>query len=353
MTLKEAYAGIFDIGAAVSAHWLDEAKETVIAHFDSVTAENEMKYMGLHKHDYERPQWRKPKEGEKPVRREDLPKPVIKNREEFIHPNMAVDTADADKIYSFARENGIKVRGHNLSWHASYPWGIFEQLTPEELMANTDEHYRFVAEHFPDCSCWDVVNEAMDDKHGLYLRDTVYKQKFGEDYLFTLYGMARKYFPNTPLCCNDYNEWVPHKHENILKLLKDLKDRDLVDIIGCQCHVSAFMDDKTFDEIKRAYENYAKLGLRIHVTEMDVNCVSWEHREEVSDETRAKQAVVYGKLFKLFREYKDVIDNVTLWGVSDKHTWLNFFKNDGIKNSALLFDDDYKPTEAFYRVTDF
>lgn len=348
LTLKEAYKDYFDVGAAVAAHWLDEGAETIKAHFSSVTAENEMKYMGLHKHNYERPQF---KPG---MKREDMPAPVIKDREEFIHPNKVIDTTSADKIYNFALGNGIKVRGHCLSWHASYPWGIFEQLSAEELLTNTREHYQFVAQKFPGVSCWDVVNEACDDKNGLYLRETVYKKLLGEDYLIKLYGLAREYLPGIPLVCNDYNEWVPHKHESILKLVGALKERGLVDVIGCQCHVSAHMTDEEFDQIKRAYENYAKTGLKIHVTEMDVNAISWKDPQPITDETREKVSAVYAKLFGLFRQYKGVIENVTLWGVSDKHSWLNSFKNrEGIQNDCLLFDVNYQPKEAFYRITQF
>lgn len=345
-TLKQAYKDYFDIGAAVAHYWLDEAADTIKDNFTSITCENEMKYMGLHPHNIMQPPF-----GTNP---DDFKAPDIGDmRDEFIHPNKVVGTYGADKIYNFARDNGLKIRGHALSWHASYPLGYFEQLTPEELMQNTEEHYKLVSELYPECFCWDVVNEAVDDKHGLYLRDTVYKQKFGEDYLYTLYGMARKYFPDKLLVCNDYNEWAPHKHQNILKLVNSLKERGLVDVIGCQCHISAFTDDRQFDDIKRAYENYANTGLKIHITEMDVNCVDWRERKPVDEKTLEKQASVYEKMFALFRQYKGAIENVTLWGVSNKHTWLNFFKNDGIKNYPLLFDDDYKPTEAYLRITQF
>lgn len=348
-TLKEAYKNYFDIGAAVSPHWLDEAADTLKAHFNSITCENHMKYNGIHEHQYERPPFKRPKPGEKP----EMPKIEIVNRERFVHPCLELHTEGADKIYNFALANGFKLRGHTLAWHGSYPWGIFEQLTPEELETNLREHMAFVAKKYPACWCWDVVNEVADDKHGLFLRETVFKNKFGEDYLIKIYSMAREYFPDTVFVCNDYNEWVPHKRESILKIVDTLKANGLVDAIGCQCHVSAFMTDEEFDQIKYAYEAYAKTGLRIHVTEMDVNCVSWKDPKEVTPETLEKQADVYDKMFKLFRDYKDVIDSVTLWGVSDKHTWLNGFKNHGIKNCALLFDTEYNPTLALSRIVDF
>ena len=47
-TLKQAYKDYFTVGAAVAASWLDEASETVKDNFDTITAENEMKYNGVH-----------------------------------------------------------------------------------------------------------------------------------------------------------------------------------------------------------------------------------------------------------------------------------------------------------------
>lgn len=353
-TLKEAYKNHFKIGAAVAAHWIDEAADTLRAHFDTVTCENEMKYNNIHPHDYPKPDFRNmrpPKPGEK---REPPPPPELTRRERFIHPSMETDFAPADKIYKFAQENGIGIRGHALMWHASYPWGIFEQLTAEEIRLNSEEHFKMVSERYPECFCWDVVNEAVDD-HGGYLRDTVFKQKLGDDYLYEIYALARKFFPNQQLVCNDYNEFNPQKRDSILKLIGGLKERGLVDVVGCQCHVNVMMGEQQFDEVKRGLEMYANTGLKIHITEMDVNAIDWKNPEIAPPEhLKEKVADVYGKMFAIFRDFSEAIDNVTLWGVSDRYSWLNFFKNrDGRENFPLLFDSEYKPKEALLRVVDF
>ena len=109
-TLKEAYKNHFDIGAAVSPHWLEEAADTLKAHFNSITCENNMKYNGIHEHQYERPPFKRPKPGEKP----EMPKIEIVNRERFVHPCLELHTEGADKIYNFALANGFKLRGHTL-----------------------------------------------------------------------------------------------------------------------------------------------------------------------------------------------------------------------------------------------
>ena len=348
-TLKEAYKGLFTVGAAVSAHWLDEAAETVREQFDTVTCENEMKYNSIHPHDYPRPDLWALRHGETPE------PPEVTRRERFVSPSLETDFGPGDKIYGFAKENGLLIRGHNLMWHASYPWGIFEQLTADEIMSNTREHFGQVAEHYPDCYCWDVVNEAIDDKHGGYLRETVFKEKLGEDYLFRMYALAREFFPGKLLCCNDYNEFSPQKRDNILKLVGALKERGLVDVIGCQCHLNAMMTDKDYDNMRRGFEMYASTGLRLHVTELDVNAVDWKNPDAVpADDLENRVTEAYRRIFGIFREFSSAIDNVTLWGVSDRHSWLNHFKNaEKRKNAPLLFDDEYKPKAALQAVIDF
>lgn len=345
-TLKEAYQDFFTVGAAVSAHWIDEAAPTLLAHFDTVTCENEMKYNGIHPHSFDRPVFT-------PGKKPELP--PFANKEPFLHPSLVTNFAPADKIYRFAIENGLGVRGHTLVWHGSYPMGAFEQLTPEELRENLEEHFRLLAERYPACFSWDVVNEAIDDRPGGYLRDTVFRQKLGENYLPELYAMARRHFPKQELVCNDYNEFLPEKREKILRLLHTLKEYGVVDTIGCQCHINAHQSAKELEDARRSLDLYAKTGLKIHITEMDVNCLEWGNpTAPLPADIEEKCASVYDSMFRLFREYREAIENVTLWGVSDKYSWLQSFHNDARQpNFPLLFDKNYQPKEALLRVIQF
>ena len=347
--LKQVYAPYFTVGAAVSAWWLDEARDVIAANFDTVTCENEMKYLSIHPHGYEAPEdVNKFNRGELDFR------PEITDRESLVHPSLIVDTSGADKIADFARSNGLKIRGHNLAWHASYPWGVFEQLSPSELRSNLDEHFKLMAEKYGDCYCWDVVNEAINDRReGDDLRSNVFREKLGDDYLFELHGLARKYFPNSLLCLNDYGEFRPDKRDRILRTAMALKERGLVDVIGLQCHTNIGILKRGFDDVRRSLDMYSKTGLRLHITEMDVGCIDWHEKpREITPEMVSDVAEVYEKLFQIFKEYSDYIDNVTVWGVSNKHSWLNHMGPVEMrgKNKPLLFDDDYNPTESLIRL---
>ena len=76
---------------------------------------------------------------------------------------------------------------------------------------------------------------------------------------------------------------------------------------------------------------------------------------QVLDEAVKNVPKVYARAFEIFRQYKGAIENVTFWGVSNRHSWLNSFKLDGakVKNQPLMFDEDYRPTEAYLAVVDF
>jgi endo-1,4-beta-xylanase len=54
--------------------------------------------------------------------------------------------------------------------------------------------------------------------------------------------------------------------------------------------------------------------------------------------------------FRVFRDHGDVVSSVTLWGVSDGHSWLNNWPLNGRTNYALLFDRQLRPKRALQRV---
>ena len=57
-------------------------------------------------------------------------------------------------------------------------------------------------------------------------------------------------------------------------------------------------------------------------------------------------------IFRVFRDYKNVISGVTFWNVSDKSSWLDNFPVTGRKNYPLLFDRNYQPKPAYQAVVE-
>lgn len=319
-TLKDKYKDYFTIGTAVNGINIKGAGNVITEHFNSITCENCMKYG------------------------------------EILKKNGECDFQHADEQYMFAKENNIVMRGHNFVWHNQTPKHIMDN-SREEVIDILRNHMILMNERYGDIIyAWDVVNEAIEDKSDKYLRKSVWKDKLGEDYIKDIFKLARECVsPGTELFYNDYNEYIPEKMAKIERLIKSVNaDEKLIDGMGMQCHLNLYYPN--IDIVRKAIELYISLGLRIHITEMDLSYYRFDDRSSMdkpTEELEELHAKLYGDYFALFREYKDYIDNVTLWGVTDNYTWLDYFPVHNRKNWPLLFDVDGKPKESFYRVMDF
>lgn len=316
-TLKDKYASYFRIGAAFENGDLAKA-DLIKTHFNSMTCANAMKYVSL-----------------------------TKNPGEYNFSN-------ADKLLEFARTNNIAMHGHTLVWHNQTPDYIFENTTAEGLLETLRKHTQLVKDHFGEFESFDAVNEAIEDKSDAYLRDTKWLRTIGEDYIAKVFRVIHEVMPNTALFYNDYNEYVPEKRAKIVKLLKQLiADGVPISGMGLQSHINIYTP--SFDEVKRSIEEYAALGLRLRISELDVSVYKGAEDPQIvpDKEILKKQADYYDELFKILRSYAEYIDAVTFWGVADSDSWLNYFPVRGRRNYPLLFDDEGQPKEAYYRVMDF
>lgn len=318
--LMEKYKDYFKIGAAVNSITVDSHKELLIKHFNSITCENETKFLSL-------------------------------QAEESIYT-----FENADKIVKFAKDNNMEMRGHTFVWHNQTPDWVFKDATRDTLLKRIKDYIFCVGKRYErDFSCWDVVNEAIEDKGDIFYRKSPWLDIIGEDFIEHAFYYAKEVLPETDLYYNDYNESNYPKRDKIYKAVKDMLDRGVpVDGIGLQCHWNIY--SPSMDDFKRAIEQYAKLGLKIQITEMDISV--YEFRDETkldrpSSDLLKKQTALYKEGFKIFRDYKDVIDTVTLWGIADDNTWLHNFPVKNRKNWPLLFDENHEPKEAFYAIMDF
>jgi endo-1,4-beta-xylanase len=204
--------------------------------------------------------------------------------------------------------------------------------------------------------CWDVVNEAVSDNEGEYLREKspYYAIAGSEEFIEKAFVYAHEADPDALLFYNDYNTENPAKREKIYKLCKSLKDKGApIHGIGLQAHYDIYFDA---GELKKSIDLFSSLGLTVHITELDISVYKWEERElnfDAPPEDRIKmQAELYDKIFALLRENKDKIGSVTFWGLNDGVSWLNGFpvrRN----NFPLLFDKNNKPKEAYGRILNF
>lgn len=330
--LKDYYATFFPIGAAVSPLSLEgKSEELILMQFNSLTPENTMKMGPIH-----------PEE----------------NRYNW---------EPADKIAAFAREHKLKIRGHNLVWHQQTGDWIFktkkgEQVNREQLLKRLKTHIDAVVGRYKgQIYAWDVVNEAVADDSTQFLRKTDWYTIIGEDFISKAFEYAHEADPNAKLFYNDYNAVTPQKRDRIYKLLKKLKESGVpIDGIGIQGHWSIYGPSEM--DLRKAIEMYSSLGLDVQITELDVSIYPSEQgrrdfrpgeSDKFTPELQQKQMEKYEMLFRVFRDYKDAITGITFWNVSDKHSWLDTFPVKGRKNYPLLFDEDYQPKKAYWKVVDF
>lgn len=241
-------------------------------------------------------------------------------------------------------------------WHNQTPDFLFKDATKETLLQRLRDYILCVGKRYEsDFYCWDVVNEAIEDKSDYFYRKSPWLDIIGEGFIEHSFRIAKEILPETDLYYNDYNECNELKRNKVYKQVKNMLDRDVpIDGVGLQCHWNIF--SPKMDEFKRAMEQYAKLGLKIQITEMDISVYEFTREgkvEKPSNDMINKQAEIYKEAFSILREYKDIVDCVTLWGVADDETWLSKFTINNRKNWPLLFDENHKPKEAFYGVMDF
>ncbi|WP_419888127.1 endo-1,4-beta-xylanase [Neobacillus niacini] len=320
-SLSKVYEASFHIGAAVNVRTIESQKDLLRKHFNSITAENDMKFIEI-----------QPVEGQFTFEK-------------------------ADQLAAFAKENGMKMRGHTLVWHNQTPEWVFEGADRETLLQRMKEHITAVMNRYKGTIfCWDVVNEAVTDEGPELLRSTKWLEIIGEDYIEKAFEFAHEADPDALLFYNDYNESNPEKREKIYKLVKSLVDKGVpIHGVGLQAHWN--LVNPRLEDIRIAIERYASLGLKLHLTELDVSVFDFEDKRTDLTEPTLKmldlQAERYQQIFQLLREFRNHITSVTFWGAADDYTWLSDFPVKGRKNWPFLFDENHQAKESFWKVIQY
>jgi endo-1,4-beta-xylanase len=338
-SLKETFKNDFLIGTALSTQQIEEkdsgAAKLIPQQFNAATPENIMKA-------------------------------------EIIHPGWDKYNFDlADKMVAYAKKNDIKLTAHTLIWHSQTPAflrGIKDADSVRQFFVN---HITTVASRYDGkIFSWDVVNEALNEDGTL--RNSIFLQKLGDDYIVEAFRLAQKAAPNTKLYYNDYNIEQPKKRAGAIAIIKKIQAAGVrIDGVGIQGHWHA--DNPPMENIEQSIKEFSALGIQVAFTELDLSVLpnprgransadisqTAQYNESINpytkglpDSVQQKLANAYANLFSLFLKYKDNIDRITFWGVNDGQSWLNGFPVRGRTNYPLLFDRQYKPKPAFYAVID-
>ncbi|SKB45733.1 endo-1,4-beta-xylanase [Parapedobacter luteus] len=274
----------------------------------------------------------------------------------------------ADKLVAYAAKHRLKVNGHTLIWHSQLPDYIRQINDVDSVRQYFVNHIETVASRYDGLiESWDVVNEALNEDGTL--RNSIFLEKLGKNYIIEAFRLAQKAAPNTKLYYNDYNIEQPQKRAGAISLIKSIQAAGVrIDGVGIQGHWRA--GDVPMEDIEESIQEFSALGIEVMFTELDLSVLPnpWDsniadigrkaaYRAEMDpysgglpDSIQHVQALAYESLFRLFIKYRDSISRITFWGVSDGQSWLNNWPVRGRTNYPLLFDRQFKPKAAFYRV---
>lgn len=259
----------------------------------------------------------------------------------FVEPQQGVfNFTEGDIIASKAKKAGQYLRCHALVWHSQLaPWVEQVAWTPETLRAAIVLHVTKVARHYKgQCYAWDVVNEALNED-GTY-RESVFYKVLGEEYIKLAFQTAAKVDPRAKLYYNDYNlEWPSAKTAGAQRIVKMLqKNRIRIDGVGLQAHLIA-EQPPTLDQHIDAISGFAKLGVEVALTELDIRL-----KTPATATNLAQQREAYKNVVGACVQVKGCI-GVTLWDFYDPFSWVPYvFTGEG---AALLWFEDFSKHPAY------
>jgi endo-1,4-beta-xylanase len=345
VTLKSVFEGAFKVGSATNAAIDSGADEItqriVLAQFNTITAENELKAGPL------------------------CPEPGV------------YEFTAADQFVAFGEAHDMFIVGHTLVWHNQTPTWFFEDErgetnTPSEQIEVMRAHIEQVAGRYAGrVHAWDVVNEVIADDGSYRPTTWVNGVGGGDELVKNAFRFAERYAPDTELYYNDFNAWRPEKRDGIVRLVKMLQREGIrIDGVGIQGHWGLNYPKNEY--IEAAIDALAELGVKVMITELDVDVLPLtkegqiigqgmmhpqfqleEFKTHLDPYTDGLPAVVedqltqrYVELFSLFYDRRDKVDRVTLWGISDDMSWKNGYPIPGRTNYPLLWDRSKQPKPA-------
>src|ERR1035437_6074527 len=340
-TLKDAYKGLFHIGAALNTAQFEDrdpiADPIIESQFDTISPENDLKW-------------------------------------QLIHPALDQYNFDtADRYVAFGEKHKMFIVGHCLVGHSQVPQWVFRDadgkpLTRDALLERMHDHIRTVVGRYKGrINGWDVVNEALNEDGTM--RQSQWYKIIGPDFIEKAFQYAHEADPNAQLYYNDYSLENEAKRKGAVELMRKLK-ADGVPITGIGLQGHLHLDDADAKTEAATIEAFSSLGLQVNVSEMDIDILPRTTRSNsadvsltaagtadsnpyvngLPDEMQQKLAKRYAELFQVYVDHHASMGRITLWGVTDGGSWLNNFPTRGRTNYPLLFDRQGKAKPAFTAV---
>jgi endo-1,4-beta-xylanase len=148
---------------------------------------------------------------------------------------------------------------------------------------------------------------------------------------------------NLLLFYNDYatSTNIP-KQDKVFSIIEDLKASNLIDGVGFQMHNTYLSPTKT--QIETDINRAVSKGLKIHVSELDIQVNPFNDISTFTNERRLAQKAKYKEMVKIYNALPAANKYaLTIWGMKDNESWipystdLNHVGNDW----PLLYDSNF------------
>ena len=269
------------------------------------------------------------------------------------------DFSRAEAMLEFAERRGLPSKGHALVWHNALPSWFDPSPPRDEARALLRDHVTTVCRRFAGrLHSWDVVNEPIQvqEGHPRGLRSTPFLRALGPDHIETAFELAAAADPRAIRVLNEFNLEMDSAYQEarrraMLALLERLLRRGVpVQALGIQAHLVPGQARFAPEIFRRFLRDVASLGLRIQVTELDVQ----DRFLPAEIGLRDRMAAAALGEFLAVALAEPAVDLVTLWGLGDRGTWVDRLpearRRDGRPSRPHLYDEAFLRKPAWHSV---